>query len=126
MLVIKNYIEKSEINGLGLFAGQDIKEGDIVWFLDPVTDSIFTKEEFEKLLNSMDEDNKEKFEKWSYIRKDTTVVLCADNAKFMNHSNNPNIKCNGQYDVALGDIKVGEEIMCNYNEFHIELNNKEK
>ena len=126
MLVIKTYVEKSEIEGLGVFSGQDIKEGDIIWFLDPVTDSIFTKEEFEKLLNSIDEDNKEKFEKWSYTRKDTTVVLCSDNAKFMNHSNNPNIKCNGQYDVALKDIKVGEEITCNYNEFHIELNNKEK
>jgi len=30
MLVISTYIERSQIDNLGLFAGQDIKEGELI------------------------------------------------------------------------------------------------
>jgi len=123
MLVISTYVERSEIGGLGLFAGQDIKEGDIIWFLDPSVDQIFDKEEFEHMLSVLYNDNNEKFRKWSYKRGDT-YVLCADNTKFANHSETPNCKAERLYDVALRDIVKGEELTYNYRDFDEESQNQ--
>ena len=120
MLVISTYVEKSEIEGLGLFAGQDIKEGDIVWFLDPTVDTIIPEDRFEGILNWLPKDHAENFKKWSYKREDD-YVLCADNTKFANHSDTPNLGGDHkQYDVALRDIKVGEELTYDYRVFDIE------
>lgn len=113
MLIISTYIEKSEIEGLGLFAGQNIKEGDIIWFLDPTVDSIIPKDNFDGMIDWVTKEISENFLKWSYKRGDD-YILCADNAKFVNHSETPNCKTLDQYDVALRDIKVGEELTYDY------------
>ena len=49
MLVIKSFVDKSDIEGLGCFSAQKIEKGDIIWFLDPVNDQIFSEDEFEKI-----------------------------------------------------------------------------
>jgi hypothetical protein len=49
---------------------------------------------------------------------DGTYVLCSDNAKFMNHSDEPNVDSGGvTEDVALRDIQPGEELTCDYRLF---------
>jgi uncharacterized protein len=124
MLVISSYLDRSEIEGIGLFAGQDIKEGDIVWYLDPSIDQIFTKDDFKDLCFSQAEDQSERFKKWSY-KRENDYVLCADNTKFSNHSDTPNLGGdNKQYDVALRDIKRGEELTYDYRVFDKETDLK--
>ena len=48
-----------------------------------------------------------------------TYYLCVDNAKFFNHSENPNtldpLDSNRTY--ALVDIQIGEEIVSDYSNF---------
>lgn len=123
MLIIKSYIEKSNIEGLGLFAGQDIKEGDIIWFLDPTTDTIMSPAVFGWMISWLPKQDKENFIKWAYKRGDD-YILCADNMKFAGYSDTPNCKSLGQYDVALKDIKDGEELTYDYRFIDDELKEK--
>lgn len=125
MLIISTYVERSNIDGLGLFAGQDIEEGDIVWFFDPSVDLVFDKETFNKIMELLPKDVNERITKWSYTRKDT-IVLPADNARFVNHSNDPNVICHGKYDLAVRKILKGEEITNNYKQFEEDPNQIEK
>jgi SET domain-containing protein len=57
-------------------------------------------------------------------------VLCIDNARFMNHADEPNtagVHTAGAidgYDVATRDISKGEELTCDYRLFDAEANLK--
>ena len=50
-------------------------------------------------------------------------VFCLDNARFMNHTHEPNTRGVNPpdqpygYDVATRDIAAGEELTCDYREF---------
>lgn len=125
MLVIPTYVERSSIDGLGLFAGQDIEEGDVIWFYDPSTDLVFDKQTFNQIIELLPKDVSERITRWSYTRKGT-IVLPADNAKFVNHSNHPNIICNGKYDLAVRKILKDEEITNDYKQFEEDPNQAEK
>lgn len=116
MLVIPTYVERSEIEGLGLFTAQEIKKGDLVWYLDPSIDQVFYEDEFDKLLKSQSEEQADRFKKWAYKRR-YTYILCADNAKFFNHSDIPNCDDpNDLFTLANRNIKIGEELTCNYRD----------
>lgn len=126
MLVVPTYIEKSEIDGLGLFAARDIEAGEITWFLDPSIDLVIHKDIFANVLNVVeDNEQKERLKKWSYTRNED-IIFCVDNAKFINHSNTPNTKCEGQYDIATRNIVKGEEITADYRQFEDDPNETEK
>ena len=43
MLVVKTYINKSKIHGFGLFAGENIKKGTVIWKFNPVIDRKFNR-----------------------------------------------------------------------------------
>ncbi len=45
MLVVKTFLKFSPIHGLGCFAGEDLKKGQLVWRFDPGIDLTFTEEE---------------------------------------------------------------------------------
>jgi len=127
MLVIKSFVEKSNIEGLGLFTAQKINKGDIIWFYDPVYDQVFYEDEFKKMLSVLEIGNQEKLKKWIYKRRDN-YVLCSDNAKFWNHSDTPNCgegNENEIYDIALRDIEEGEELTYMYDRNSC-LNNREE
>ena len=53
-----------------------------------------------------------------YDEDEDEYVICVDDARFFNHSENPNtdntIK---EVTIATKDIRKGEEITCNYFEF---------
>jgi hypothetical protein len=124
MLIINTYLDRSDINGTGLFSGQDINEGDIVWYLDPTIDHVFFDDDFKELCSSQPEEHAERFRRWSY-KRENDYVLCSDNTKFANHSDTPNLGGdNKQYDVALKDIKVGEELTYDYRVFDKEADLK--
>ncbi len=49
MLMIKTYLDKSPISGIGVFASEFVKKGDLVWQFHPLVDIILTSEQLEKL-----------------------------------------------------------------------------
>ena len=88
MLLIKTYIDKSKISGIGLFADQDIKKDEITWKYTPGFDLSFTKDEFNKM-SPLLQDFIETYAALSMISD--KYILGNDDVRFTNHSNNPNL-----------------------------------
>ncbi len=104
---VKTYIDKSDIDGIGLFAAEFIMKGTLIWKFSGLDQEI-SKEQVKKL-NQLEYQYFKRYE----FGKDGLYIFCSDDAKFCNHSDNPNT--NGypeQY--ALRNIEIGEEITCNY------------
>lgn len=117
MLTVKTFIKFSDIHGIGCFAGEDIKKGDLVWRFDERVDMVFDEEDFAKFPDSF----KDFLSIYAYSpvsEDDKVYILCADHAKHMNHSTDPNLFESPEGDnIALRDIKKGEELTCDYNVF---------
>lgn len=112
MLVAKTYLDRSIIDGIGLFAQEFIPKGTIIYYVDPIFTLKFTKEEYKLAL----EKNNEFVLKYFWKEGDTYFVSL-DNDRFINHSNNPNTIEVESKTIAKIDINVGEEITSNYNDF---------
>ena len=114
MFHIAVQLNKSPIHGLGLFAAQDITQGQKVYTANLSLDLLLSEAELSQL--SDDEihtikhygffDQKEK--KWHYA---------FDDIKFCNHSDQGNIVFSAGSLVAKRDISKGEEITQDYREF---------
>lgn len=118
MLLIKAYLAKSKIHGIGLFAGQDIKAGAVVYKASPNLDLKLTDEQFKKI----DEPSQRLIQHYGYQNKETNNWhLAFDNIRFCNHSEKNNLVKSKIYGnnhlVATKNIKKGEELLQNYNEF---------
>ncbi|MFA7244039.1 MAG: SET domain-containing protein [Patescibacteria group bacterium] len=114
MLFVKTYLDKSTIDGIGLFAGEDIKKGTKVVDYSPKLDVILTQEEFGNLRPG----EQESFRHFGYLSKHTGKWHSSfDNIRFCNHSKDPNVKMQGNEYFAIEDIKEGQEIICDYEEF---------
>ena len=118
MLKVKTYLDKSTIPdaGIGCFAAEDIKKGDLIWELNPLIDRIYT----DKNLESMSPMEIQFIKTYAYCHHDL-YFLCVDNGRFFNHSDTPNtldpsdVYCT----YAKRDIKAGEEILSDYKTFGI-------
>lgn len=122
--MVKTYLDKSPINGIGLFANQFIEKGTIIWKFTIFVDRTYSKH----IVVNMEEcDMKDFIKKYSYLDNDTWphYVLCVDDARFMNHAENSNTS-NGENKTTIAnrDIEIGEEITCNYFEIDDEANEK--
>ena len=112
MLVIKTYLAASKINGLGVFAEDRIPTGSLVWEFTPGFDLELRIGQLPELAHA-------------YVRhygnrvEPDVYLLCSDNARFMNHSDDANISAGDARNFALRDIAAGEEITCNYAEFDL-------
>lgn len=124
MLIVKTFVKDSGIHGLGCFAGEDIKQGQLVWRFDQGIDLVFTEEEVKKLPNPFQEFLK--IYAYSPMSESSkTYILCADHARHMNHSESPNLsETPDGNNIALRDIKMGEELTCDYTAFDKEASLK--
>jgi SET domain-containing protein len=116
MLTIKNYLDKSNIHGIGLFADEDIPKGTVVWEFRKHFDYIVPIEEYENL----DDIQKIYWDTYSYVCKLRNVYMISiDNDRFMNHSEDwANVGYDENYNyVARKDISIGEEILADYRDF---------
>jgi SET domain-containing protein len=127
MLVVKTILAPSPIEGLGLFAAQYIPKGTIVWRFVPGVDALFDTEQLEKL----PEVTRDICRRYAYYdHPSKKYVLCGDDARFENHSGDPNTAgiypegCPFGMDIATRDIQEGEEITCDYRSFDAEFSYK--
>lgn len=115
MLLVETYITKSNRHGNGLFAKKFIGKGSVIWDYTPGIDVSIGEKEFDSL-NSL---SRRYFLKYAYKDGDQ-FVLCSDDAKYMNHDNEPNTENNlnpfSKQTLASRDIFPDEEITCNYND----------
>lgn len=121
MMYVKTKLGKSKIHGIGLFADQFIPKGTVVWKFTPGFDRSFTKKQLAKLPHRAREYLEDGNTYTS--RKSGLRIFPTDNAKFFNHSKNPNAISayeKGEKDVvthAIRNIKRGEEITEDYGAF---------
>lgn len=116
MMLIPSYVAPSDIEGVGVFAAEDIKAGEIIWRLDTTFDRLIDSVHLTTLPPHM----QEFMTRYAYpLHNDPlTLVLEVDNGRFMNHSAHPNTDFS---EITVGyakrDIAKGEEFVCNYSEF---------
>lgn len=127
MMHIKYKLDKSTSHGIGLFADEDITEGQVIYTASPVLDVDISKEEFEKLSES----EKKEIKYWGFFDTENDVWhVDFDVSKFINHSSNPTITQDESYKeaylIALRDIQKGEELTQNYLEFESEDDLRER
>jgi uncharacterized protein len=121
MLCVKTLLLPSPIHGTGVFALEDIPQGGMVWRFDSARDLVFSEN---LALNDQVTNYLAHFAYYDAGRRG--LVLCGDNAKWMNHSDRPNttavfeehdgLRCYDR-DMAARNICAGEEITCNYGNF---------
>jgi SET domain-containing protein len=123
MLKVQTYIDKSTIKGVGVFAAEKIPKGTLIWEFTDFVDIYYSKHVVE---NMKEGDVKTFLKKYCYLDEDSWqhYVLCVDNARFMNHSDDSNTENFERSTVAKRDIAIGEEITCNYYESDDAANEK--
>lgn len=114
MLVIKVKLREIKSKGIGVFADQKIIKGQSVWVYNPVIDIRINRKDIPEKMKNF-------FEIYAVDTGEEYVSLNIDNARFINHSDNPNIKSLGSCkdNIAIRDIQIGEEITINYTEIDI-------
>lgn len=112
MIVVKTFLKETKHKGIGLFAGQFLPKGTIWWKETLNFDKIITNDEY-FVANELE---REFYDTYMFVKSDGTMYMCVDNARFINHSNNPNTTNAGNDCVTSRDIKVGEELTCDYRE----------
>jgi SET domain-containing protein len=128
MLLVKTKLKESATHGVGLFADQLIPAGTVIWEFTPDFDLIYAEDK----IKDMSEPARSTLLQYSYLSDKTNkYVLCADNARFMNHSDDPTAMSTypeGGHpegiEVAVTDIQPGEEITSNYRTFDLRFARK--
>lgn len=116
MLLIDTYVGPSAIEGVGVFAAEPIRAGQMIYRFAPEFDRLIELSE----MDSLPEAIRRFVDRYTYPYpgKPGVLVLDADNGRHMNHSLTPNTDFRvSVYGYAIADIAPGEEITCNYSEF---------
>ncbi len=110
MLTVKTYIAQSAIHGTGLFAGQDLAKGETIWTYQAGFDLLYTPAQVAALPPLV----QEFLDTYGFSFRGH-VCLSADNDRFTNHSDQPNVfPGSGETWVAGRAIGKGEELTTNY------------
>ncbi len=113
MYIVKTYLDRSAIEGIGVFAGEDIADGTRVWTLVEGFDQVLSPDHVKTLPQAA----RDYITRYAYLL-DGMIHFNADHGKFTNHDDNANTKTLPDGDVvACRAIRRGEEITCNYREF---------
>ena len=112
MLLVKTYLGKSRIHGLGVFAGQSIRKDAKIWRFVYGFDRFYTRKRLAKLPNAARDYIKLHGYQWK-----NEILLSMDYDTFMNHSENPNTYFRNGYVLARSNIRKGEEITNDYRAF---------
>jgi len=113
MMTVRCYLAPSPIEGLGVYSAVSIREGEEVWRYNPDFDLSYPTA---KIASSPDH-IQEFMDRYSYVNPfdPSQVILDADEARFMNHSDTPNVDFTSDISGrALRDIAADEELTCDY------------
>jgi len=112
MLLVKTYLDKSRIHGIGVFAGEPIRKGTKMWRFVFGFDRYYTRKRFAKLPKAAKDYIRLHGYQWG-----NEILLSMDYDTFMNHSENPNTYFHNGYVIAARNIAKGREITNDYRAF---------
>lgn len=116
MLLVPTILKPSPIAGIGLFAQSPISRGEKVWEFKDGFDLLFVPSQIEELSSEA----QRQFHNYAFLdTHHSKHMLCGDDARFFNHSPNPNCD-DSQPDVttAIKNIEAGEELTVDYLTFY--------
>lgn len=112
MILVKTYLDKSPIHGLGVFAAERIRKGTKIWRFVEGFDRCYTPKQFARLPKQARD-----FLKSYAYKVDGEILFTVDHDHYINHSDAPNTYLHNGYTIALHDIPKGREITNDYREF---------
>lgn len=114
MLMVRTELRSSGIHGIGVFLTEPVRAGQLIWRFDSRIDRVFSDAELAELPDILQ----------GFLRTYSTLdaerrlwVLCGDNGRHFNHSDNPNTVSLGIAfgdDIAAADLPVGTELTSDY------------
>ncbi|HEX4709395.1 SET domain-containing protein [Phenylobacterium sp.] len=114
MMMVDTELRPSSIHGLGVFLLEPVRKGELIWRFDARIDRVYSLDEVASLPDHVQR----------YLRTYSTwneaaglFVLCGDNGRFFNHSEEPSTVSNAisfGEDHAVRDLGVGEELTSDY------------
>src|SRR3954451_21115658 len=114
MLMGETELRESAIHGIGVFLTERVRAGQVIWRFDSRIDRVFSDDE----VREMPEQLQRFLRTYSTLHGDLKLwVLCGDNGRFFNHSDQPNTRSLGIAfgdDVAAQDIEPGTELTSDY------------
>jgi len=119
MLLVPTRLAPSAIHGFGVFAAQPIQKATPVWRFAKGLDMEFDAD----IVATLPAHVQTFFSQYGYLdRNAQRIILCFDDARFVNHSGMPNVATDYAQDaygvdVALRDIAAGEELTMDYANF---------
>lgn len=118
MIHITYKLKTSDLHGVGLFADEDIKKGQLVYTASPLLDLNITQEQFDGL----QQNEKNEILWWGFFDQPSQMWhVDFDVSKFINHSSDATLTQDEKHDeaylIAARDIHFGEELTQNYLEF---------
>jgi SET domain-containing protein len=116
MLLVKTYLDKSAIHGLGVFAAEPIRKDTKIWRFVEGFDRAFSPRQFARLPKPA----RDFLKNYGY-RVDGEVLFTVDNDRHINHSDDPNTYLKNGYTIARRNIRKGDEITNDYREFDMAL-----
>lgn len=116
MLLVRTYLDRSKIHGVGVFAAEEIDAESLVWEFHPIIDRLISVAEFEMLPLVAKEMVRRHAE---FVTAGNFFVLSGDNDRYMNHSENPNIREAGRRMYSNRRIRTNEEMTCDYRQVRV-------
>jgi uncharacterized protein len=116
MMLIPTYVAPSSIEGVGIFAAEDVPQGTPIWRLDPNLDRLLSPEQ----IAALPPIHREFVERYGYPypHDPSLMIIELDNGRFMNHSTAPNtIFSDPDSGFTTVMIRAHEELVCDYSEF---------
>lgn len=118
MLLIKTKLSASSIHGVGVHADEPVRKGAEVWRFQKGFDLEKTTEE----IAALPEHARDWFKHYAFVdHHHEGCILSFDDARFINHSDEPNIRPDYSKEkhgvgIAQRDIPAGEELTINYRD----------
>jgi SET domain-containing protein len=114
MLMVETELRESPIHGIGVFLTEPVQAGQLIWRFDSRIDRVFSDREMQEMPERLQR----------FLRTYSTLhgelklwVLCGDNGRHFNHSDQPNTRSLGIAfgdDVAADDLEPGTELTSDY------------
>ncbi len=114
MMMVETELRPSAIHGTGVFLLEPVRRGDLIWRFDDRVDRVYPDVE----LAGMPERLRTFLSIYSTYHEQTGLwVLCGDNGRHFNHSEEPNTTSMGIAfgdDIAAADLPAGVELTTDY------------
>ena len=123
MLTIEHYVAPSQIHGLGVFCKSRVYRGSPVWEFNSIIDKIISKLSLATLpLHTVNQIRTHA----EFLPDINCYILAADGDYYMNHADEPSLIDHGKLMFAARDLKVGEELTCDYRIVHVDAFNPDQ